>query len=306
MSAPPVRLVHRASVLAVVALALMPLVTPLAAYAQFPDLLSETECPGCRVALLAGTWSSPLTSADDPAWALEDFFCLAACTPEARATATALVSDPENTGRATLELYDEVVWTNARHAASLLTPAGLAEGASVTPTRAPRFGCDPHGFASQVISPLPLEIELEPGGFGLRYEEFGARRTVRLHGAPDTKASGPTPFGVSKARFEDGTLIVETRDVSAGNLYDWFGGGPHSNRLRATERYRTSDDGEWLFLVLELEDPETLREPLAVEKSWRRTPDARIAQHGCDVMSGQLEGVLAEYVDPAKLDARRR
>ncbi len=69
---------------------------------------------------------------------------------------------------------------------------------------------------------------------------------------------------------------------------------------------RLSDDGDSLFLVLELVDPATLSEPLILTKSWRRAPNAAILQYRCDVMSGQLEGVLADYLDPATLDARRR
>jgi hypothetical protein len=67
-----------------------------------------------------------------------------------------------------------------------------------------------------------------------------------------------------------------------------------------------SGDGRWLDLTLELVDADTLREPLVLTKRWRRTERETLRSHGCDVMSAGLEGVVFEYVDPAKIDARRR
>jgi hypothetical protein len=258
---------------------------------------------------IAGTWSSALTASDDAGWTLEDFLCFVACTPEARASATAALENPENSSRPWNELSAEVVAQNAKSAAKLaITSNESANDASMPRLpRAPSFSCDPLGFASQVISPLPLRIEQRAGRVVLRYEELGAERTVTLD-APSAARNtvGATPFGTSTGRFEHGAFVIETTGIAAGRLYGWFGGMPHSGELRAIERYTTSDDGNSLELTLELHDPETLRAPLIVTKRWRRVPGVEILHHGCDVMSAGLEGVFAEYVDPAKLDARRR
>jgi len=48
-----------------------------------------------------------------------------------------------------------------------------------------------------------------------------------------------------------------------------------------------------------------LQYTLVVIKPWRRTPNARVAAHVCDVLAAQHGGGFAEYVDPAKIDARR-
>jgi hypothetical protein len=290
----------------------------LSAKAQFPDVLSADECPGCREALLlAGTWSSPLTSSADSAWPLEEFFCFVACTAEARARAAAVLADPASSSRPWLELYPDVIAENARAAARLSKASSHAgstdahDEATAHAVRAPSFACDHQGFSAQVVSPLPLRIEHRTGRVVLHYEEHGVEREIRLDGHGESERHGPAadtsaPFGISNGRFESGAFIVETTGIPAGRLYDGFGGAPHSDKLRAIERYETSADGTWLDLTLELDDPETLREPLVVTKRWRRVPGAEILQHGCDVMSAGLEGVFAEYVDPAKLDARRR
>lgn len=76
-------------------------------------------------------------------------------------------------------------------------------------------------------------------------------------------------------------LVVETVGIPAERFYDWFGGGPHSDRLHTIERYSTNDDGNWLLLELTFDDPETLREPLVLTKRWRRTRDVELLSHRC-------------------------
>jgi hypothetical protein len=248
------------------------------ALAQFPDVLSDEECAGCRAAWnddelrhFAGVWSSPLTAARDPAWTAEDFACFIACTPAARSRAAAGTADGPEADRNAYPLF--------------------------------QFACDPRGFAEQVVSPLPLEIEIQLGRVVLRYEEFGVTRTIPLGARGATRAGQPTPLGVSRARIEAGALIVETSDIGAGRFYGWL--APQANgELEATERYTTSADGTWLDLTLSLVDSKAHGAPLVVTKRWRRVPGAAIAHYGCDVMSGQLDGVFAEYVDPAQIDKR--
>jgi hypothetical protein len=195
-------------------------VSGVPAYAQFPDVQSEAECPGCAVVLAAaalpfeGTWSTPLTSSDDPRWAREDFAALGA--------------------------------------------------------HPLRFGCDKPGFVEQAMSPLPLSIRHEGGAFVLRYEQGAAVRTI-------------------PAVFEGDTLVVAT------NL----------PRMRVSERYSVSADGQWLNLTLTLNYADKQQRPFVLTQRWLRTPNARIASHGCDVMSAGLEASLADFVDPRKLDGRR-
>ena len=278
----------------------------LPALAQFPDVLSESECRGCAARFSAarfdGTWSSALTAAVEPGWALEDFFCFAACTTEGREEAKRLLTGTETAHRSALELYPRAVAANARAVEQLAVVAGPRPPAG----RLPGFSCDRLGFAAQAVSPLPLEIETEAERVILRYEEFGATRVISLTGDDVRPHGGRTSFGASKGRLEHGKLVVETSGMLAGRLSDWLGGFAHSDALRTTERYSVSDDGRSLDLELTFDDPATLAKPLVVTKRWLRTPRARIMHHGCDVMSAGLGGVFAEYVDPRIIDARRR
>ena len=280
----------------------------LPATAQFPDPLSATECPGCAAALaptpFEGIWSTALT-ADEPVAALEDFLCFAACTDEGRTHAARLLTDERYAHRSALELYPEAVAANARSVVQQLTPAARAALPS-DPARMPALSCDRPSLAVQVVSPLPLEIERGLDRFVLRYEELDVERTVFVDAGAAPTGDRALPFGVSVGRLEHGTLVVETARVPAGRLSAWLGGIPHSDALRTVERYSVDADGRTLELVLELEDPQTFVQPLVVTKRWLRAPGARLASYRCDVMAAGLEGVFAEYLDPRKVDARRR
>ena len=68
----------RAWALGPAAAAAVAAVLGLPAQAQFPDVLSATECPGCADSFAGqqgfeGTWSAALTASEDPAWTLTDF-----------------------------------------------------------------------------------------------------------------------------------------------------------------------------------------------------------------------------------------
>jgi len=292
--------VRRAGALSSAALAVAALALP--ALAQFPDVLSESECPACG-APFDGIWSSALTAAAEPGWALSDFFCFAACTIEGRANAERLLTAFESAHRSALELYPQAMAANVRSVERVLAVAAYASRASTGPL--PGFSCERLGVAAQVVSPLPLEIETNADRMVLRYEEFGAERTILLDSDGAPLHGDHASFGVSKGRFEQGVLVVETSGVPAGRLSDWLGGFAHSDALHTIELYSVSPDGRWLDLEVTLVDPVTLSKPLVVTKRWMRTPGARIMRHGCDVMSAGLSGVFAEYLDPRIIDARR-
>jgi hypothetical protein len=273
-------------------------------HAQFPDVLSASECAGCAQTAFEGTWSTALTAPYEPYWELADFFCFAACTAEGRATATSLLTEPRDARRSALELYPEAVAANSRSVVSLLIPASNTVLLSRKP-QIPALACAEPSFAQQVVSPLPLKIERRPGELVLRYEELGVERIVRMDGRTPVPPDDDIPFGVATGRFEGTTLVVETTRIASGRLSPWLGGSSHSNELHAIERYSIGMGGLSLELVLELDDPRTLAR-LVVTKRWLRSPGGRIAIYRCDVMSAGLAGTFAEYLDPRIIDARRR
>ncbi len=268
---------------------------PPIAQAQFPDLLSETECPGCAASAVArderaavetaaanavlerlsGKWSSALTSADDPAWPIEDFYCAGGCAPAARKHLAIVLADPVNAKRATTAIFAELAAEDAQ----------LGRGA---PKLA--FSCSTRDFAEQVLSVPPISIAAARGGIEFRYEQFGAVREIGLDKFTSQAAPG---LGESMARIEHGSLLIETRGIRT-----------RGEAARAIERYRASDDGRWLEVTLEI--IADAREPLVLVKRWLHAPAAALQHQGCDVMSAGLDATLADFIDPATLDARRR
>jgi hypothetical protein len=265
----------------------------------FAVLETPALAQAARPAAFQGIWSTAFTAAAESGWQLADFYCFTACTSEGRGHAQRLLADVETAQQSALELYPHAVGVNIR------SVKRLADHSLLSGERPPGFSCEPLGFAAQVVSPLPLEIMVAADRVSLRYEESAATRMVWLE--PATAPYGDDlPLGVSKGRFEDGALVIETSEIPAGRLSDWLGGFAHGNDLHATERYSVSADGRWLELTLTLDDPATFSTPLVVTKRWVRAAGARIAHNGCGGMAAGLGGVFAEYLDPRLVEAARR
>jgi hypothetical protein len=45
---------------------------------------------------------------------------------------------------------------------------------------------------------------------------------------------------------------------------------PHSEKLHVTERFRLSADGKLLEVLVKVEDPDTLNEPMYMSTRWRK------------------------------------
>ena len=114
-------------------------------------------------------------------------------------------------------------------------------------------------------------------------------------------------FGVRTGRFEDGTLIVESRDfpsMDAGLASAWDPNGngkdiPSSEQKVLVERYEVSDDGAKLILNYTVTDPEYLTEAYSDEIVWHRMPeDSPIYEFDCDadiaLRSTQNAAILTE------------
>ncbi|HUO67014.1 MAG TPA: hypothetical protein VMV37_05725, partial [Gammaproteobacteria bacterium] len=64
-----------------------------------------------------------------------------------------------------------------------------------------------------------------------------------------------------------------------------------------------SDGGRRLDVTLEITGDRQV--PVVLVKRWLRVPGAALQNHRCDVMSTGLDATLADFIDPATLDARR-
>ena len=80
----------------------------------------------------------------------------------------------------------------------------------------------------------------------------------------------PSWFGESIGHYEsDGTLVVDTIGLSAQMSYlDWYR-TPHTEKEHVVERYKLTNDGNRLEVLVVVEDPDTFKEPLYMIQRWR-------------------------------------
>lgn len=234
-----------------------------------------------------GVWSTTMTTPDDEAWNIEDYGCFLGCMPAAYERLRTLLNDPANDDRPYAELMVEAWRHGAEGFVASLTPAGLARREEIGFGDEAAIACEPSGFVRQINSPVPLEITQHDDRVILRYEEWGAVRTIYLDGRAPPEDMQPTLYGYSTGRYEGSALVIETVGIAPASFWRDHGGGGNSDRLRAVERYTRSADGSWLRLEATFEDPVMLAEPMVYRKVWRYTPDVELLEHDCETISGR-------------------
>jgi hypothetical protein len=80
----------------------------------------------------------------------------------------------------------------------------------------------------------------------------------------------PSWFGESIGRYEGDVLVVDTIGLKTGLSFLDMYRTPHSEKLRVTERYKLSGDGKFLEVLVKVEDPDTLNEPMYMTTRWRK------------------------------------
>lgn len=149
--------------------------------------------------------------------------------------------------------------------------------------------CVPMNLPSLLMLPYVYQIELDGDTLDIFHEYSKVRRPVDLD-SDSRNVTDPT-FGSRSGRYENGTLIIETRDfpsMDAGLASAWDPNGngkdiPSSEQKVLVERYKVSDDGAMLILNYTVTDPAYLTEPFSDEITWHRMPeDSPIYEFDCD------------------------
>ena len=99
-------------------------------------------------------------------------------------------------------------------------------------------------------------------------------------------------MGHSIGRWEGDTLLVDTVGLNAGSLN---GSGaavlvedtdedprmPYTDTIHFTEQIRLLDEGEFLEVVLTIDDPTVYTEPFELKRYWRRSPETPMIEYIC-------------------------
>jgi len=171
-----------------------------------------------------------------------------------------------------------------------LTPAGEKAVAAYDPFRDdPTFRCDPVAIRRVWGAPgTPLEIARQGGNILLRYEWMDVRRVVHLNEKAQPANARRSSLGYSIGRFEDGVLVVDTANYSAGvlNQYVEEAGKPtrgllHSAALTSRERLSFDAARQRLVVDIDLADSEFFAKPFPRATLEYTPSDLKIEPFDC-------------------------
>jgi hypothetical protein len=148
-------------------------------------------------------------------------------------------------------------------------------------TRRSRSNCSPPGMPRIMqLAQYPYEFLFTPGRVTINQEAWMQTRTIWTDGRAHDSEPDPTFMGDSVGRWEDGTLVIETRAIL--EELEFANGALHSPEFRVTERIALSEDNpDILVNRLRMEDPQALAEPFEVTLTYRRDRQGRLLEFQC-------------------------
>lgn len=135
--------------------------------------------------------------------------------------------------------------------------------------------CASAGMPAIIGNPYPHDFIDQGDTILMRLEEYDAVRTIHLD---ENAADTGSPLGYSIGRWDDGTLVVTTTNISSRKFRL---GIALSEDLQLVERYTPSDDGSRLYYHTTITDPATFLEPIEFEAYWIYIPGVTVEPYEC-------------------------
>ncbi len=132
----------------------------------------------------------------------------------------------------------------------------------------PTANCQPAGVPRIAAAPPPWKVIQTPTFIVVLYEAANVWRQIFLDGRQLSEDFPPTWFGYSTGKWEDDTLVVETKGFN-GKAWMDQAGKPISEALHVTERFRRKDFGHMDIQI-------TIDDPKVYTKSWTVTEPVRL------------------------------
>jgi hypothetical protein len=146
--------------------------------------------------------------------------------------------------------------------------------------------CNAPTAAFFMQAPFPMELYQSDELVVFKMEYFDLMRVAHLDGRPQPPATAPhSRSGHSIGRWEGNTLVVDTTHLTPGTFMN--NGFNHSDELHMVERFRTSADGDTLWLVQTYEDPRVFDGVAARYMAWTRRPGEYVYPYDCDPSYGE-------------------
>jgi len=156
------------------------------------------------------------------------------------------------------------------------TAAGQATRATWDPEKDPALRCIPPGLPTAMDNPYPIQFIDRGNTIAMLLEEWDGERTIYMQG---TGEPAQPRFGHSTGRWEDGALVVETRDIDWRYIDDL--GSPQSEDVVIDERFSLSEDGTDLYWTARITDPVNYTAPVRMEMRWTWVPGNEIKPFDC-------------------------
>ncbi|MDX1404591.1 MAG: hypothetical protein R3192_08635 [Woeseiaceae bacterium] len=181
-----------------------------------------------------------------------------------------------------------------------LTPAGEAWLESYLPYYdQPDVRCTSVGLPALTTYSFPFEIIYSKDRYTMIYEYESIVRRIWMDGREPSEYMPPSRMGHSNGRWENGTLVIETRNLEK-TVRD-FRGELIGENARIVERYDLSEDGNTLTMVVTVHDPENYKRPPVRRRMWKRDDSAEIFPYKCDPDSFYIkmyeEGEMDMYIE---------
>lgn len=161
-----------------------------------------------------------------------------------------------------------------------LTAKGRAAQAAYDGTQNPHIDCIPVAAPSLMLYSNIYVVDVTDSIVTIDIEWMNVRRQIFLGDASGNPVER-TNQGYSTGRWEEDTLVVETRgfsDNGAGNAFEI----PSGADKHVLERFTLSDDGRRIEYEFELRDPEYLSAPVTGSGTWDFRPDLEPLPNQCD------------------------
>jgi hypothetical protein len=163
----------------------------------------------------------------------------------------------------------------------------------------PQKRCIDPGLYPAISWSFPFEIVVDDDKIVMLYEAFNLVRRVYTDDRDEPDFYPNSAMGYSTGMIENGELVIRTKYLS--HTVRDFNGEPISENAQMEERYRLSDDGNRLSVLVALVDPDNYERPPLRRRLWTREDNQLIYPFECDPDSffRQLfnEGRMQEYID---------
>ena len=139
------------------------------------------------------------------------------------------------------------------------------------------IGCQPLG-PRRITAPGRAKIFQTPTEIVVIFEDL-TYREIFMDGRQLPQDPFASFMGYSVGHWEGDDLVVESIGFNDGTWLD-YGGHPHTESLRITERFRRTDFGA-LHRSVTLDDPETFNTPITIEADAVLAADTELIETVC-------------------------